>query len=143
MGTPLPALSIKQPESPVEQLGQVMQLKNLAGQGKLQQGQIQEQQNTLQMQQMQLEDQKKIRQAFVDSNGDMDQTIDRASKAGVSPQMLLQLKQSKIDQLTKIQQLKKDELANSKSQVDAIGAASQAILGVSPELRPQAYQQKI
>jgi len=140
---PLAALAVKQPESPIEQLGGVMQLKNLATAGKLQQGQLQEQQNTLQMQQMQLEDQKKIRQAFVDANGDLDQTIDKASKQGVNPQTLLQLKNASIEQKTKLTQLDKDKLANLKSHNDMVGAAAQAVLGVAPELQPQAYALKM
>lgn len=140
---PLPALSIKQPESPIEQFGRAMQLKQLAGAGKLQQGELQMQQMQLEQAQMQLEDQKKIRQAFVDANGDLDSTIERARKAGVNPQTLLQLKNAQIDQATKLQTLKKDALDNMKKQNDAIGASAQAVLGVSPENRPQAYQQEM
>lgn len=143
MGTPLPALAIKQPESPLSQVGQIMQLKNLAGAGKLQEAQIAEQQIQLQQQQMALEDQKKIRQAFIDSNGDLGQTIEKASKLGVNPQKLIELKNSQIDQQTKLQTLQKDELANTKAKNDAIGGAAQAILSVAPELRPQAYALKM
>lgn len=50
-----PALQIKPPESPVQQLGQIMQLRNMQGQQQLQQQQIQSAQTQNQSQQLDLQ----------------------------------------------------------------------------------------
>lgn len=148
MSSFFPALDIKQPEGPLQQLGGVMQLKALQGQIAAQPGQLTLQQQKIEAQQRELNDQAATTAAmkeWAEGQGKIPQESlpDLILKHGGSSDAYLGMKQKLIDQQTAIQTLDKDKLANAKAHADAIGAAAQAVLGVSPENRPQAYALKI
>lgn len=134
---PLPALQVRPPEqpaNPMDQYAKAVQLKSM-----LQAQQLQGQQ--VQQGQMALDDQKKVRQAFMDNNGDIDATIKQAAKTGVSPQMLTQLQQHSIDIKTKMAALTKDQLGNFAAVHDNAAGLIQPVLDAkTPEEKDAAYQ---
>src|SRR5581483_765419 len=149
---PLPALAVRPPEqqNPLSGLMQVMQIKSLQQQQALAPIQAARKQEALKSEQMQntlaqrdLEDQQKIRDAFMQSGGDMDKTLEMAAKAGVQPKTLFAMKAQVLDQKTKLATLTKDELANTKAQSQQIASAAQSILSLPPEQRMPAIQQAI
>src|SRR5581483_11350049 len=88
-------------------------------------------------------DQQKIRDAFMQANGDMDKTLDLAARSGVQPKTLFGLKAQVLEQRTKMATLTKDELANAKAQSEQIANAAQSVLSLPPEQRTAAIQQAI
>jgi hypothetical protein len=119
----------------MDQYAKALQIK-----GMMQGQQLQNQQ--VQQGQMNLDDQRKVRQAFMDNNGDIDATIKQAAKSGVSPQMLTTLQQHSIDIKTKLASLTKDQLANFATTHDNAAGLIQPVLDAkTPEAKDAAYQQ--
>lgn len=131
---PLPALHVQAPQQE-DLLGQAGKVVNL--QSMLQQRQMQSMQ--LQQAQLDLDDQKKIRQAFMDAQGDMDKTIDLSAKAGVKPQTLLALKNSALEQKQKLATLSKDQLENQKGLIDLTEKSAERVMNAKPEDRAGVY----
>lgn len=116
----------------------LQQLKSLGNQQQLQQQAIQAGAQENKMREMQLEDQSKLRQAFLDSGGDMDEFYKSATKAGVNPQTIIGIKSNILEQKQKLATLSKDQLANYKAQTDALGQATGSVLGLDPKARKPA-----
>jgi len=110
-----PALMIKQPESPVQQLAGVQQLQ--AGQQEHQMRQL-ELQNARQAQQ----EQQTLMAAYARNNGDLGAVLqDPQVLSGVRPQTALTLSNLLLDKQTKMAKLQTDQLTNQATQNDLIG----------------------
>ena len=147
MGSFYPALDIKQQPGPLQELSGVMQLKSLQGQLAAQPGQLTLQQQKIEAQKRELNDQAATTAAYkewAEGQGKIPQEAlpDLVSKHGGSFDAVSAVRQKLIAQQTAIQTLDKDKLATAQGHAAAIGAAAQAVLGVSPENRPQAYALK-
>jgi hypothetical protein len=147
MGSMFPALDIKQPEGPIQQLGGVMQLKALQGQVAAQPGQLQLQQQQIEAQKRQLDDKQAETAAmkeWAEGQGkiSMDTLPDLILKHGGSADASLGMKQKLLAQQQAIQGLTKEKRDNALAQANAIGNAAQDVLSLPEELRPQAYAQK-
>lgn len=140
---PLPALQIRPPADPLEQYGKVLSLKSLLQGQQLGAEELKTRQLQNQQTQGDIADQQKITQAYIQANGNLDQTVDLAAKAGVKPQTLLKLKAASTDQQTKVAALSKDQLANAKAQTDLVGQHTAAILALPPEQRKDAVKQSL
>src|SRR5271155_504371 len=83
-----PALDIKPAPNPLEQYASALSVKNMIGQGQVQQNQIQAGQQENQIRQMQLNDATGMKQALIDANGDFGQFRQniRDPKYGISVQ---------------------------------------------------------
>lgn len=148
MGIPLVALQGQSQPDPLRQAGEVMQLKALQGQIAAQPGQLQLQQQQIESQKRALNDQQARTAALqewssVPGSLPMSELPRLVLKHGGSADASLAMQQSILQQQTQLTTLDKDKLANAKAHTDAIGAAAQAVLGVSPENRPQAYALKM
>lgn len=148
MGIPLPALSVRTPEvaNPLELYQKAQQIRALMGQQQLQQqaleaGKTEQQQRELQLQQQQQEaaDREKFNQTFHEANGDWDQAIANAPKAGVSPTFLVKAQTARGEQLTKAAQLTKDQLANEIQKHDELGVSYQKVLNAPPDQQATVY----
>lgn len=131
-------------------VGKLMQLRQMQQQAQAAPVELQRQQEALKSEQMQnqqqqrdMEDQQKIRDAFMQAGGDMDRTIDLAAKSGVQPKTIFALKAQYLDQKTKLATLDKDTLANHAKQAELVGGTAQSILALPPEQRLPAAQQSI
>jgi hypothetical protein len=142
---PLPALHAQVPEQPdvLSNLARLQQLKSAGNQQQLQQQAIVAGKQENQQRQMQLDDQAKLRQSFIDSEGDMDKFYTSATKAGVNPQTLIGIKANILEQKQKLATLTKDQLANYKAQTDAIGQATGSVLALPPEKRKAALLNEV
>jgi len=113
-------------------LGNAMQQQQL-GQQKLQAGQLE-----LEQARRAMTDQDIIRQSYMDANGDLDQTAVNATKAGASPQALIGLQNTILDQKTKMATFRKEDLANIESGHDAANGALASYIA-QPNLSDKQY----
>lgn len=148
MGIPLVALQGTSVPDPLHQAGEAMQLKALSGQIAQQPGQLELQKQQIEMQKRQLSDQQARTAALqewsnVPGSMPMSELPRLVLKHGGSADASLAMQQSIVQQQMQLTTLDKDKIANAKAHSDAIGAASQAVLSVSPENRAQAYALKM
>lgn len=148
MGSFYPALDIKQPQGPLQQVGEAMQLKALQGQIAAQPGQLTLQQQQIESQKRQLDDKAAETAAmkeWAEGQGKipMETLPQLVLKHGGSADASMAMTQKLTAQQQAIQMLDKDKLANAQAHAEAIGAASQAVLNAPAELRPQAYALKM
>ena len=136
---PLTANALRPPDYG-EAMKNVVQMQQAGQQNKLNQLQIEQGQLALQQGQMNLDDQKKVREAFQETGGDIDKTIATAAKKGVSPQMLTQLQQHSIDVKTKLAALSQDQLKIAATQNDNLIGVLQPVKDAPPEKKAEAYQ---
>ena len=142
-----PALDIKQPEGPLQQMGQVMQLKALQGQIAQQPGQLALQQQQIQAQKNQLNDKAAETAAmkeWAEAQGKipMEALPDLITKHGGSADARLAMNQKLMAQQQSIQALTKEKRENAMASNSAVAAAAQDVLSLPAELQPQAYAQK-
>jgi hypothetical protein len=131
---PLVALHAEQQPNVLDTMSKVMQLRS--------QQQAQQQQNiALQQAQQDQKDSQTVRQAFQETNGDLDKTIATAAKRGVSPKTLIQLQQHALDVKTKTATLTKDQLANLSQQNDNAAGLIHPIIDAPPEKQAELYAQ--
>jgi hypothetical protein len=147
-GYPLVALDIKQPEGPLDLYGKAMQLKALQGQIAAQPGQLKLQQQQIEMQQRILDNEKAKTAALqewsaVPGSMPFSALPQLIIKHGGSADAALSMKQQVTQQDTATELLEKDRLANAQTHMGIIAAAGQAVLGLPPELRAQAYKLKM
>lgn len=114
----------------------------------MQPGQLEQQNLQIEQQQRALADQKARTAALqewsaVPGSMPMSELPRLILKHGGSADASLAMQQSILTQQAQLTTLDKDKLANAKAHTDAIGAAAQAVLGVSPENRAQAYALKM
>ena len=101
-----PALDIKQPESPIQQLGGVLALKNQVQQGQMGEIQLQQARQNQQSQQT-------LMRLYAQNNGDLDKTYsDAASSGQVTPEHLMAFKNQIITAKTQLATLQEKDLAN-------------------------------
>ncbi|KKN66885.1 hypothetical protein LCGC14_0466600 [marine sediment metagenome] len=136
MGIPLAALGVRTPQfkSPLDQMTKAVHLKSLL-QGQ-QAGQLK-----LEQQQQAQKDQQIFRKAYMEAQGDPRKTIELVTRAGVSPQLISQYRDSITKSRKALEDLDGAALDNAAKRNDAIGGAFQAVLGVSEQQRTQAYAQ--
>jgi hypothetical protein len=70
---PLAANNVQAPPNPLQEYAQALSVKNMIGQGQVQQNQITAGQQENQQRQMQLDDQSGLKRALIDANGDFNQ----------------------------------------------------------------------
>lgn len=137
---PVIALAYKNPviQDPNQSLAQALQVRSLAGQVQQQPAQAQalnleNQQRAVQLQQQQLDldDQKKLRQAFIDSNGDLDKYQQSAIQAGVSPKNLMAVSQSILEQRQHLATLGETQLKVQQGHAQAWGNEAQGLLSIT------------
>lgn len=114
--------------NPLDTYGKALQLSNLAQQRQLGQQQIQSGQLQLQQQQQQMNDQKAIRQAFADSQGDSSQILPAAVKNGVSGAGLLNLQKTIMTMREQVAKTSKAELDNQTLKNGQVAGAIQTML---------------
>ncbi len=145
---PLVALQGQPMRDPMQSAAEAMQLKALQGQIAMQPGQLEMQQQQIEQQKRQLNDQQ-ARTAALQEWSSVPGSIPQSElprlilKHGGSADAALKMQSDIVDQQTKLTTLDKDRLANAQAHTQAIGAASQAVLAVSPENRAQAYSLKM
>ena len=114
-------------------------------QQQLQLGQQQIAQQTIATQQAQQQQQdiQKFNQAFHDSNGDWNQTIANAPKAGVSPLFVQQAQMNRLGLLNSMQGYSKGQLDLEGQKADALGKAAYTIQQADPADRPTIAAQQL
>jgi hypothetical protein len=142
-----PALAVQPPQSP-DLMGQYQKLAALRS--VLQQQQFQQQMQPLELQQQQqqveqqrraMESQQAIAQAYIDSEGDLDQTMVRARRLGALPQDLLALQQHSLAVKDKYASMTKTELENTAAQNDSLRGVLDPIVAESdPAKQAQLWQ---
>src|SRR6516165_6946712 len=149
---PLPALDIKPPQ-PIDLLGQyakiqeiraqqqqqAYQQQQMAYQQQMQPLQLQQQQNLVTQQQLQMKSQQAIAQAYIDSDGDLNQTMVRARRAGALPNDLLGLQQHAIQMQQELATKTKTELENISTQHDNLRGIMDPIVAADPATQPQMW----
>jgi hypothetical protein len=117
------ALSYKSPQIPdmAEGLIRGMQLKGM---------QQQQQMGSLELQQKQIEmqDQATMRQAYMESNGDLEQTLQRAMKSGASPKALMGLRSSMMEMQQKAANLSETQLKVQQGHGAALSSEASGLL---------------
>jgi hypothetical protein len=122
-----PALAIRPPESPVQQLGGVLQLKNAVQQQQL--GEIQ-----LQEARLNQESQQVLMQKFSENNGDLNKTYADAANTGrVTPQMLLQFRTQSIAAQTAMASLSDKEMEVHRKTFDLSTNEFESLKGITDE----------
>lgn len=143
---PLPALDVNPPQAqpgPLDQYGQLVKLKSMLAGGQLQQQQLQAAQMENEERKSDLEDQKKFRQAFVDSNGNLEQAIAAVAKKGVSPKLLIGAKSALVEQQKKTADLVKTQGENAATQADIMKGAHDAVDKAPAASKPTVYKQQL
>jgi hypothetical protein len=129
------------------QVARLLQLKSLLQNQQFQQQQqplqIQQEQQTLQEQQLALQSRKAIQKAYVEAQGDPDQTVKLAAQYGALPKDVLDMKSAFIKQQTEAADLVSKQGANAKVQADLVQGAHDAVDKAKPEERPQVYASQI
>ena len=149
---PLPALDIKPPqqidllgqyakiqEIRAQQQQQAYQQQQMAYQQQMQPLQLQQQQNLVTQQQLQMKSQQAIAQAYIDSDGDLNQTMVRARRAGALPNDLLGLQQHAIQMQQELATKTKTELENISTQHDNLRGIMDPIVAADPAKQPQLW----
>ena len=140
----LPALHVNPPQQgpgPLEQYGQLAQLRAMMGQQQLQQQQIQGAQLENQVRQRQVQDQNAMTQAMQEWDGkDINQLPGLVLKNHGSANAVLGLKSSLLDYSTKLNGLTTSELANEKQVNDMIAGHIDSIKQLPAEQQPQAFE---
>ncbi|MCL5746154.1 MAG: hypothetical protein M1541_19865, partial [Acidobacteria bacterium] len=133
---PSVALQTRVPQMPdaTEVYGRAAALKNLLQRNEMQGLQLQQAQQELQEQQ-------RLRQAYMESGGDIAKTKTRAMQLGVGPKTLQTLDQQILGVREKLANIDAKELEVKKAHTEAIGSAAQAVLQLPPEMRAQGYSQ--
>lgn len=149
---PLPALGVQPPRAPdlLGSVGQALAIKSQMGQQQLQQQSLQtsqlanqQTQQAIQLQAQKVKDQKTVTDLYVKNNGDLDQTIADAAKAGVTPETLQQLQLHSIDVKGKLLDLAGKQGAEATRQSDLMQGAYQQVATADPAQRPALYQQEL
>jgi hypothetical protein len=127
------ALDIRPPQSqsPMEIAAQMQQLQ--AGRQQMQTGQMQQQalQMENQQRQLDLQDQQYMRKAWMDANGDLDQTLQNFQKLGGSPKAAFALNQQVTQMKAANEKLTSDQLANKNLKNDQLESILQPVLSES------------
>lgn len=136
------ALQVKpfQLPDPAESAGKVLQLKNLMQQQRL--GAQQEQSGALDLQQKQLavSSQAAIRQAYIESKGDIDKTLQRGAELGALPKDLQAMKASQLELQQHMANLDKTQAENAKSHGEATASEASGLLDIAdPQKRAAAF----
>lgn len=145
---PLPALHIQPPADPTESIGRMVMLKQALQQQQLFPGQLQAQQESLtaarlanQENQIKLNDQQAMTKAMQEWDGkDINALPNLVVKHGASAQAVMGLKNSIIDQQTKLSTLTKDQLANEKAKNDYFVQQLDNVKSLPPDQQPAAFQ---
>lgn len=127
-------LQVKSFEAP--DIGQAF-TKMLALKGMMQQQQMGQLQ--LQQTQQEMQDQQKLRQAYMESGGDLEKLRTRAMELGVGPKSMMALNQGLLKQRETLANISDKELTVKKSVTQALGSGAQAVLQLPPEARAQGY----
>lgn len=142
---PLPALHVNPPaqQDPMAGLEKLVQLKSLMNQQQIQQQQVQAGGLENQQRQMDLDSQKALQKAYMESNGDPDKTTQLAAKYGAKPQALLQWQNSVLEQKAKTLDLVSKQGEQAKIQADLMQGAHDAVTQASAADKPSVYQQQL
>lgn len=124
---------------PLEQQAKAMGLRNMATRQLVEQQQLQQGNMALEQQQLEMQDQQKMRQAYMESGGDLAELEKRAMAAGVGPRSMMALKQQLLNTRKTLAQIGKDELEAKKNTTAALGSAAQAVLQLPPDQRAQGW----
>ncbi len=119
---------------PLETVGKIAALKSAQQQQEM--GGLQ-----LQMAKLDLQDQQRARQAYMESGGDMGKYQQLLMKNGVSPKMVMDINKQLLTTKKTLSEIDKNELEVRKSHVEALGSAAQALLQLPPDARAAAYPQ--
>jgi hypothetical protein len=131
------------PVNPLEQQARILAIKNLMGQGQMQQQQIQSGALANQQAQMDVDSQRAFQRAYTEANGDPDKTTQLAAKYGAKPKDLLLWQGSVIDQKMKTLELVSKQGDLAKLQADLMQGAHDAVSQAAPEAKPVVYQQQL
>jgi hypothetical protein len=124
-----PALDIRPPESPIQQLSGVMQLKSAVQQTQMGEIQLQQARKAQQSQQV-------LMSLYAKNNGDLNQTYADAVASGqVTPEHLMQFRTQSIAAQTQLATLDEKKLANLQKTHDMAADALEAVKGVPVEQR--------
>ncbi len=147
---PLPALSVRPPQDPSDIVSKALQLRSMAGQQKLQQQQLANEQLAnqsgqvgLQQQQMALKSQQAMMKAYTEAGGDLDKAGPLAAKYGADPGALIKLKEASIQQQKQALELLKTRGERAIQESDLMQGAHEAVAKALPEQRAQVYQQQL
>jgi hypothetical protein len=131
------------PVNPLDQQARILAIKNLMGQGQVQQQQIQSGALANQQAQMDVDSQRAFQRAYTEANGDPDKTTQLAAKYGAKPKDLLLWQGSVIDQKMKTLDLVQKQGDQAKIQADLMQGAHDAVAQAPPEAKPVVYQQAL
>lgn len=128
-GIPLPALDLQlpSPRDPLDEFSRAAALKGQLQQQAATQQAMQGQQLDIESKQLALESQRAIQKAYVEANGNPDQTIKLAAKYGANPKDLIGLQTTFLDQKTKTLDLVQKQGAEAKRQADLMQGAHDAV----------------
>ena len=132
-----PALQIRPPESPLQEVGGALQIKNAMQQQQI--GEIQ-----LEEARQQQTSQSILMQKFAANNGDLNKTYaDAAATGQVTPSMLLNFRTQSIAAQTAAANLTDKQLENLTKTHDLATNALEAVKQVPMEQRPQAIKDQL
>jgi hypothetical protein len=140
MGIPLPALSIRPPENPLDQYAKALSVKSMIGGQQLQQQEIQRSGLQNQLLQQEVKDKQIISDSYKKNKGDLDKTFNDAADQGASPASLINLHTLILGQKEKEASLTKTQLENMQTQNDAILQAHDSVAALPEADRPAAYK---
>lgn len=145
-----PALDIRQPPSPLSEIGGLVSLKSMINAQALQK---QETENARlagvgqnienQRSQMLLNDQQKLTKIYADSEGDIGQVFSKAQKAGVSFQTLMPLQTAILDQKKKLSDLDTSQLQQQQTKNNQLVGLLQPVLDADPAKRPALWSTQV
>jgi hypothetical protein len=125
-----------------DMVAKAMQLKSMAQGQQLQQQQIQGAQQENQIRQIQVNDQQAMTKAMQEWDGkDYNALPGIVVKHGASANAVMGLKNSIIEQQTRLTQLSKDQLANEKVKNDYLAQLLDNVKSLPPDQQPQAFEQ--
>lgn len=150
---PGPGVFIKppqQPDSPIDSMGRLVQMKSMMQQQQLQQQQIVGAQQENQQRALQLKDQQTLRQISSDPSIDwtkpdsFNTLLSKAAQSGVSPVTLNTLRTSNMEYLQKFTSMQKDQQDMHIKALDAISGDLNGIVSMQdPQQKQAAWQKKV
>lgn len=117
------AIPVRAPEipDPLEQYSRALSLRNLAGQGQMQQEQLRATQMANQERERQQREQAALEALYHETNGDIPKMIELAPARHLSPMTMGKLKDADVADKTARSKLTVDQLAASRAQKEALG----------------------
>lgn len=141
----LPALALQPVQQPdiLGRYAKIQQIRSMGQEAQLRDQQIQAATQANELQAQKVKDMQTVTKLYMKNHGDIDQTVQDAANAGVTPETLQGLQQHATQMKMQIADLIQKQGANASTQADLMMGAHKAVEDAPLASRPQVYQQQL